>query len=253
MAIDRHKTRYPSTRMQIQTTGPLHADLAELLQAARDAERDIFALLADEVRDRPRTIGDWSAKDVQAHLAAWRAIEARRLEATARGEPLLADDPATDEPIDDSNAHLHAQRAGWSWQEVDKEADDSVRALIDAIALSSHDVLCECDGTVTGIGSNGTNHAMAHLSDIVPLTEGGLDRYDALVNQIEAILSRRHLRPRDTGVMLYNIACHHALSGELDEARRLLRIAFAHRRELVESAAEDPDLAALREEISSLA
>jgi hypothetical protein len=238
---------------QVQTTRGLHADLVELLQAARDAERDIFAMLPAETRDAPRTIGEWSAKDVQAHLAAWRAIEARRLDATARGEAFRPDDPATDEPIDESNADLHAQRTGWSWQQVDREADTSVQALIDAIALSSHDVLCECDGTVTGIGSNGANHAMAHLSDIAPLTDGGLQRYGVLVNQMEQILARRHLRPRDTGVMLYNIACHHALAGELDEARRLLRIAFAQRHELLESAAEDPDLAALRGELASLA
>ncbi len=238
---------------QTQPASGLHSDLVELITAARDAERDIFALLPAATRDAPRTIGEWSAKDVQAHLAAWRAIEARRLEATARGEPFQPDDPGTDKPIDESNANLHAQRGAWSWQQVNREADTSVRSLINAIALSSHDVLCECDGTVTGIGSNGANHAMAHLSDIAPLVNGGQQRYDVLVQQIERILARRHLRPRDTGVMLYNIACHHALAGELDEARRLLRIAFAQRHELLEAAAEDPDLAALKGELDSLA
>lgn len=237
--------------MQTQTASPLHVDLVELLHATRDAERDLYAMLGAEARDAAGSIGEWSAKDVLAHIAAWRAIEARRLDATARGEAFPADDPAPNEPIDDANAHLHAQSAGWSWTDVDRAADDSIQALVAAIGLSSHDVLCECDGTVAGIGANGANHAMAHLSDVA-LLAGGQERYDAFAHQIEAILARRHLRPRDSGVMLYNIACHHALSGELDEARRLLRLAIAQHGVLQEAAVEDPDLEALRDDLPAL-
>lgn len=235
----------------MQTASALHVDLVELLHATRDAERDLYAMLSEEVRDAAGSIGEWSAKDVLAHIAAWRAIEARRLEATARGTAFPEDDPAPNEPIDDANAQLHVLSAGWSWTDVDRQADASIQALVDAIGLSSHDVLCECDGTVAGIGANGANHAMAHLSDVA-LLAGGQERFDAFAHQIEAILARRHLRPRDSGVMLYNIACHHALSGELDDARRLLRLAIAQHGVLRESALEDSDLAALREDIPSL-
>jgi hypothetical protein len=237
---------------QTHVASPLHSDLVELLNAARIAERDLYAMLSDQERDAVGTIGEWSAKDVLAHMAAWRAIEARRLQATARGESAPADDPQPDEPVDDANARLHAERAARSWEEIEREADASVEALTEAIWLNSHDILCECEGTVVGIGSNGANHAMAHLSDVAQLA-GDVERYDAFVHQIEAILARRHLRPRDAGVMLYNIACHHAVSGELDEARRLLRVAFRQRRELLEPAQEDPDLEPLRSELASLA
>jgi hypothetical protein len=104
---------------------------------------------------------------------------------------------------------------------------------------------------VAGIGANGANHEMSHLSDVA-LLGGGLERFDAFAHQIEAILARRHLRPRDSGVMLYNIACHHALSGELGDARRLLRRAIAQHHVLRESALEDPDLEALRDEVPAL-
>lgn len=92
---------------------------------------------------------------------------------------------------------------------------------------------------------------MAHLSDIAQMA-GGLERYNALVGEIEWILARG-LPPRDSGVILYNIGCHHALSGELDEARRLLRSAFAHRHDLLEPALEDSDLVALTDELPALA
>jgi hypothetical protein len=238
---------------QAPSTSPLHADLVALLHVTRTAERDLYAMLDEEAREAPATIGEWSAKDVLAHIAGWRAIEARRLQATARGEALPADDPALDDPIDESNAQLHAQHAAWSWETVDREADASLQALIGAFGLSSSDILCECpDGIVAGNGANAANHAMAHLSDIAQLA-GGLERYDAYAREMESILRRGHVPPRDSGVMLYNLGCHHALAGDLDEARRVLRSAFAHRHDLLEPAAEDPDLIVLSAELTELA
>jgi hypothetical protein len=93
---------------------------------------------------------------------------------------------------------------------------------------------------------------MAHLSDVAQLG-GDLDRFAALAAEIEAILQRSHLPPRDSGVILYNIACHHALAGQLAEARRLLRAAFARNHDLLAPAQDDEDLATLRDELPSLA
>jgi len=234
-------------------SSPLQADLVALLHATRAAERDLFRMLDAGARDAGGTIGEWSAKDVLAHLAAWRAIEARRLDAAAtRDDALTAGDPAPNHPIDESNAELHAHRADWAWEMVQRDADASVEALLAAIGRSTTTALCECDGTAAGIGSNGANHALGHLSDIA-LLAGDAQRYDAFAREVEAILARSHLPPRDSGVLLYNIACHRALSGDLDEARRLLRVAFAKRRDLLELAVDDPDLVALRDELTALA
>ena len=239
-------------------TGPLRpsalqADLVAMLEATRRAERDLFDLLSRDTREAHGADNGWSPKDVLAHLAAWRSIEARRLEATARGDSgMLAGDPAPNDPIDESNAILQARYAAMSWEAVAGEADASVEALVQAIGHSSTDVLCECDGTVAGIGANGANHAMGHLTDITALA-GGLKRFDQFTQEVESILRRGHVPPRDAAVILYNIACHRALSGEPDEARRLLRISFARRRDLLESAIEDPDLASVRAELAALA
>jgi len=43
------------------------------------------------------------------------------------------------------------------------------------------------------------------------------------------------------------------LAGELDEARRVLRAAFARRHDLAELATKDPDLVSLADEIATLA
>jgi hypothetical protein len=225
-----------------------------MLQATRAAERDLFALLSADDRDAVDTIGTWSAKDVQAHLAAWRSIEARRLEASALGDggTTHRGDPALGDPIEQSNAHLHAKHADWSWEAVSREADASIEALIYAIGRSTSEALCECNDDVAGIGANGANHAMGHLSDVA-LLAGGHERFDGFAQEIEAILRRNHLPPRDSGVILYNLACHRALAGDLDEARRVLRAAFSRRNDLLEPARDDPDLISLRGELATLA
>jgi hypothetical protein len=235
-----------------QSTSPLHEDLVALLRAAQTAEHDLFAGLSPQMRDAPGAIGEWSAKDVLAHVAAWRSIEARRLEAAADGVDPPADDPATTDSEEVSNAAIQAQRADWPWQAVAEDADASVEALIAAMGRSSHDALCACEGTTTGLGASGVNHSLAHLSDVARLAGAG-ERYAAYTAEIEQILSGNHLPPRDSGTILYNIACHRALTGELDVARRLLRTAFARRTDLAEFAATDPDLAALSAELADLA
>jgi hypothetical protein len=230
---------------------PLHDDLVAMLTATRATERDLFGALAPGLRTAPGADGGWSPKDVLGHLAAWRAIEARRLEAAAAGvEPTGLPDP--EEPVDDANARLQAERAGWSWDDVVADADASTDALIRAIRATPAAELDASEGLVAGIGANGANHAIAHLADIAQLA-GAVERFNAFAVEIEAILLQNRLRDRDSGTMLYNIACHRALTGELEEARRLLRDAFRRRPDLLEWAEQDPDVAALRGELQALA
>ena len=56
----------------------LTGTLVALLRSMRDAERAIFGGLKPEFRDRPMREGDWSPKDHQAHLTAWKARQANR-------------------------------------------------------------------------------------------------------------------------------------------------------------------------------
>jgi hypothetical protein len=224
---------------------PVHDDLVEMLTATRAVEHDLYARLEASLRDEARRIGEWSARDVLAHLAAWRSVEARRL----AGEP---DGTNPDESGDDANARIQAERAGWSWEKVAAEADASLDALVRAITTTSEEELGRSERLVAGIGANGANHAIAHLADVAALA-GAPDRFAAFAAQVESILLRGRIPQRDAAVMLYNIACHHALAGELDQARRLLRDAFAARPDLLEWSLSDPDVAALRDELPALA
>jgi len=223
-----------------------------MLLAARAAERDIFGALSPDQREAPLTIGEWSAKDVLAHLAAWRAVEARQLERRIRGESGWdPGDPGPEVPVDEANEMLHAKYASWSWNDVVREADASVEALVAAIGRSGTTALGEREGIVVGIGTSGSNHAMGHLIDAAQLA-GARPRFDALARAFEEIVTRGHVAPRDSGVILYNLACYQALAGETDDARRLLRTAFTHHPELMRSAEEDPDLVTMKDELHSL-
>jgi hypothetical protein len=234
------------------TLAPLQADLVALLRATREAERDLFAALPEAVRDQSGVIGAWSPKDVLAHLAAWRAVEARRMEAARTGSPNPPEDPPLGEPVDESNARIHEDFAGAGWEAVELRADESVEALVHEIGESSTDILCDCQDDIVGIGANGANHAIMHLSEIARLGSAG-ERYRAFGRELEGILARGHLPPRDSGVLHYNLACHYALWDHLDDARRLLKQAFGQRHDLRSTAQDDPDLEALREELDALA
>ncbi len=234
----------PST-LPPEGLSPLQRDLVDLLEAVRRAERDLFDQLGEASSAEP-VIEGLTARDVRTHLAAWREVETRRLLNSVTDE-----DPRPGDPVDESNARIQAERADWGAERVAAAAEASIDGLEAAIRASTNDALGECDQLAAGIGANGVNHALGHLSDIARIADAQ-DRYAELAAEVEAILGRNHLMPRDSGVMLYNLACHSGLSGQTDDAVRLLRIAFSRRADLRDHAADDPDLESVRGELASV-
>lgn len=233
------------------TTGddPLIAALLEQLNVMRAAERDIFDSLDPEIRDRPMRPNDWSPKDHQAHLTAWKGIQAERIRASTDGE----DPPFVGTETDEVNAALQATRADWSWPDVVAEADAVTRQLEDEIRAAGSARLIESGGLIGGIFGNGSSHAMTHFGWLVE-ADIGVDqaRVSAFVDDQERLLKTEVVPDFDRGVGIYNLACAHALAGRLDRSRSLLRIAFPLRPDLGDFAKQDPDLVELREELPTL-
>jgi len=228
---------------------PLVAALVEQLQATRIAERDVFGSIQPDVRDRPIRPNDWAPKDHQAHLTAWKARQADRINAAGRGEVLASDDRETDE----INAELQATRADWSWEAIDREADAVSEQLEAAIRDAGSAMLTESEQLVGQIFGNGASHALTHFAWLVD-AQVGVDeaRVATFFDEHERQLSEAALPDADRGVGLYNLACAHAVAGRLDRARPLLRVAFRLRPDLGEFAREDSDLIELRDELQSL-
>jgi hypothetical protein len=236
--------------MQATDQDPLIAALLEQLQVMRAAEHDIFGSLDPEIRDRPMRPNDWSPKDHQAHLTAWKGIQAERIRASTRGE----DPPFVGTETDEINAGLQATRADWSWPDVVAEADEVTKQLGDEIRAAGSARLVESGGLIGGIFGNGASHAMTHFGWLVE-ADIGVDqaRVSAFVDDQERLLNGEGLPDFDRGVGLYNLACAHALAGRLDRARPLLRLAFPLRPDLADFAKQDPDLVELRDELPTIA
>lgn len=229
---------------------PLIAALLEQLRAMRAAERDVFGSLDPEVRDRPMRPNDWSPKDHQAHLTAWKGIQADRIRANTLGE----DPPFIGTETDEINAALQATRADSSWPEIVAEADEISERLEEEIRAAGSARLVESGGLVGGIFGNGGSHGMTHFGWLMDANIGvDQARVTAFVDDQERLLNAVGVPDFDRGVGLYNLACAHAIAGRLDRARPLLRIAFGLRPDLGEFAKEDPDLIELHDELPTLA
>jgi hypothetical protein len=229
---------------------PLMAALVEQLQVMRVAEREIFDSLEPEIRDRPMRPNDWSPKDHQAHLTAWKGIQAERIGATSRGEV----PPFIGRETDEVNAELQATRADWSWPQIAAEADDVSERLESEMRAAGSALLIASGGLIGGIFGNGASHAMTHFGWLVD-AQIGVDeaRVATFVHDQERLINVEALPDSDRGIGVYNLACAHAVAGRLERARPLLRVAFRLRPDLAEFATQDPDLVGLRDELPTLA
>ncbi len=225
----------------------LQDDIAETLRTARSAERELIGALPGKIRDASGSPAAWSPKDHQAHLNAWKRRQLERFEAAGRGE---APQPTSD-PIDEMNAAFYAERAGWSWARVEAEADEVSEALTTAVQDTPADALLGSELLLSGSLGNGAGHTLEHLRWLTEV-HGRPDRVAELSAKVEGIVRRGSVPDGVIGAFVYNEACFHALSGDLDGARRRLPEAFRLRPDLAEWALKDPDLEPLRDELPEL-
>jgi len=226
----------------------LRSSLVDGVRAARSTEREIFDAIDPDDRDRAGVDGGWSAKDIQAHLGAWRRRQVDRMAATREGreEPSLA---ATE--TDEVNAIFHAERADWPWDQVVADADATMADLIAEIEAAPPAMLD--DPQIVGqIMGNGPEHTLGHLAPLADRV-GARTRVIDLASRMESIIDGGAWPDRAAAFARYNLACFHALNGRLDRARELLRQALPDQDELRSLAPEDDDLLALRDELPSLA
>ena len=220
--------------------------LVDTLRVARDTERTVFDAFAAVDRDLPPAAGEWSPKDIQAHLAAWRGHMVERLVAIREGRS----EPEGGGETDATNAVIHAERAGWSWDRVRADAEASAETLA-AEVKAADDATLANDRTVGSIMGNGAEHTIIHAGSVADRVGLG-SAVAELSAQVETIVDRGGWPPRSAAFARYNLACFHALAGRLDEARALLRVALPAEQDLRDFATSDTDLAALRDELPAL-
>jgi hypothetical protein len=116
------------------------------IEGVRERWRRLVADVGPDRLEEPGAMGEWTFKDVAAHLTAWRQRTVARLGAAARGEP---EPPppwpaelggAEDDPI---NAWIHDQTKDRPAEELLAEADGIYDDFIAAVRALPDDALTD--------------------------------------------------------------------------------------------------------------
>jgi len=111
---------------------------ADRIRADQQFWRTLVAEVGRERMDEPGPMGEWTFKDLAAHLAAWRNCRIPMIEAAGRGESIPAPPwPAelTEDDDDAINAWFQQRDANRSLDEVLDDYDISFERL--AVALEA--------------------------------------------------------------------------------------------------------------------
>src|SRR5688500_2878487 len=149
--------------------------LVEELQAARGALLDELAAVRPEAMTTPGLVGEWSARELIAHLGYWRGHAAEIIHAAEedRLEALGADAPA----VDDVNETVARVARETDLATVRKREAASVEVLVERLRALDPSLLAQRlpDG--------------ASLAD--GITEDGAAHYREHANELRAILRER--------------------------------------------------------------
>ncbi|MCX6049703.1 MAG: ClbS/DfsB family four-helix bundle protein [Chloroflexi bacterium] len=144
---------------------------AKLLKGLQ-AENQQWAALIDRIgparMDQPGMTGDWSIKDIVAHLTGWRRRTVARLQAAQRGEPEPAPPwPAHLQTDDEINAWIYAANQGRSVREVLAESQQVFQQLLAAIEGLPDEVLMDVQHHLPWLNGHPLNAAefFAHFHE----------------------------------------------------------------------------------------
>lgn len=118
------------------------AELLAQLNSEQDAFEDLLAEIGQDRMEEPGVAGQWSIKDIVAHITAWRRRTVGRLEAAANGGPEPNPPWPADLQEDDAiNAWFHERDRKKSVREVLGESRDVFNQLAAAIQKLPEDAL----------------------------------------------------------------------------------------------------------------
>ena len=227
----------------------LRDDLVAMLTMTRAAERELFSHFDPLLRDSAPSPGEWSPKDIQAHLSGWKGRQVQRFMAARGGEGPEAPDARE---IDELNLEMHRARAEWSWEAVVSDSDQVTEELAAEVRLAAAQVISGPDSLLGSTFGNGASHALEHLPALARQV-GGEASIDAFAAELAGLAADGSIPDRDAATLVYNLACFQAVAGRLDAAREMLPRAFRLRPDLLEWGEQDSDLAAIRDELPGLA
>ena len=121
--------------------------VAAHIRAGRQVWRDLVAEVGPERMLEPGPMGDWTFKDMAAHLAAWRNLRIPMIEAVGRGEPIQGDSsPEGDYAVHRLNAVFQERDRDRPLDDVLADYDGSFERLAAAIEALPESVAHDPNG-----------------------------------------------------------------------------------------------------------
>jgi len=163
---------------------PTRDDAIRTLEEGREQVDALFGRLSDDDASRPATIGggDWSAKDLVAHLETWEAIALRTIEEWRDGVvPSIEETFAKgSDGVDALNAERYEAKLALTPSEVATQSEQTHRELVDEIRhmddaewtskayyeTARRQRLGQLLAGVLGAPKRPFGHAFAHLPDL---------------------------------------------------------------------------------------
>lgn len=120
------------------------AELLDWLQAEYRQWEAFLDQIGPECMDQPGVAGDWSVKDIIAHVTDWQPWMIARLQAAQRGEPKPTPPwPAHLQTDDEINAWIYEANRGRSVREVLDESQRGFQQLLSVVEGLPDDVRIE--------------------------------------------------------------------------------------------------------------
>lgn len=227
----------------------LKQQLLQLLKRAHETEQAFVAGLAGDERSASGTFEQWSAKDVMAHVAAWKERRAQATSASSRGQPAPPDDD-----LEKINAGVFEANRNRSWAEVLAYSDRAHSSLVECVRALPHEGLTasqtppwqEGRPLYRVITYYGYLHPIGHITQYCA-ERGKIDYIVRLWEEATTLVAQVSDYPTWLGTVQYNLACYCGLSGHQEGAVNTLREALQLNPRLAEWSKEDPDLSSIRD------
>lgn len=219
--------------------------LLRLVDVGRRKEAE--TLVPDVNDSEPANPGEWTTKDVLAHMTAWRNVAVGELEAILDGSPV----PEVSTEDDVENAKFYAQTHPLPSEAILQAAAQSWDDLAAAIRRCTEEQLQvprprRPEQQLWLLVPNNTYFHMAQHLDWWFTSRG--DEASAEAASVWGYRLQTDTFPEDRqrGVAEYNLACFFGRRGNVEKALPHLRLGFELRPDLREFAKEDTDLESIR-------
>ncbi len=227
--------------------------LADLVAWAQEQLHGWANNLKPDEREAAGRPDAWAARDLLIHFAEWGQVSREQLVAGVEGREL----PAL--PSDDEiNQVFFERNRGLSWAEAIGKFDAAYDALRAQLMVMTDESLTRTNPPDGGrpvwwdISFGTVDHLARHLAEN-HMIRGEREAADALMLAGSERLAALDQSPRYSGLIRYNLACHHALQGRRDQALATLAEALTIRPDTAEYAGQDPDLTSLYDDPAFLA